>query len=42
MFSSLWLAAASAEEAFGFEVRLVGAEVTGAGAESSEQGRLVA
>jgi hypothetical protein len=24
MFSSLWLAAASAEEAFGFEVRLVG------------------
>ena len=42
MFSSLWLAAASAKEAFGLEVRLVSAEVTGAGAESSEQGRLAA
>jgi hypothetical protein len=42
MFSRLGFAAASAEEVVGFEVRLVGAEVTGASAASSEQGQLAA
>ena len=38
MFLILDFAAAGAQESFGFEVRLVGAEVAGARAESSEQG----
>ena len=38
MFSGFDFAAAGAQESLGFEVRLVGAEVAGASAESSEQG----
>ena len=42
VFSGFRLAAASAQKPFGFEVRLVGAEVASAGRKPSEQRRLAA
>jgi hypothetical protein len=42
VYSGFWLAAASAHESFGFETRLVCAEVARAGAKSREERRLTA
>jgi hypothetical protein len=42
VFSGFWLITASAHESFGFEMRLVCAEIASAGARSREERRLAA